>query len=48
MAKLTFEVVGTTLFGTDIEQHASDIAEVLEAVNVSTQELRSLMLMLFP
>lgn len=48
MAKLTFEVVGTTLFGTDIEEHASDIAEVLEAVNVSTQELRSLLLLLFP
>ena len=48
MAKLTFEVVGTTLFGTDIEQHSNDIAEVLEAVNVSTQELRSFLLLRFP
>jgi len=48
MGKLTFEAVGTTLFGVDIEQHADEISKVLEVVNVSTQELRSILLLLLP
>lgn len=48
MAQLTFEVVGTTLFGADIKQHAADIAEVLESINVSTQEVRSFLLLMLP
>ena len=46
MGKLAFEIVGTTLFGTDIEQHAAEISEVLEVINVPTHELRSLLLVL--
>ena len=48
MGKLAFEIVGTTLFGTDIEQHAAEISEVLEVINVPTHELRSLLLVLAP
>lgn len=39
MGKLTFEVVGMTLFGVDIERHAGEISKVLEVINVSTQQL---------
>jgi cytochrome P450 len=48
MGKLTFEAVGTTLFGVDIEQHAEEISRILDVVNVSTQELRSILLLLLP
>ena len=43
MGKLTFQIVGATLFGSDIEQHASEVAEIIEVVNQQTQEMRALM-----
>ena len=43
MGKLTFQIVGSTLFGSDIEQHADEVAEILEVVNQQTQEFRALM-----
>ena len=43
MGKLTFQIVGATLFGSDIEQHADEVAEILEVVNMQTQEMRALM-----
>ena len=43
MARLTFRIVGATLFGTDIERHADEIARILEVVNLRSQELRALM-----
>ena len=43
MSRLTFEIVGATLFGTDIERHADDVAEILEVVNLASHEPRALM-----
>lgn len=43
MGKLTFQIVGATLFGSEIEQHADEVAEILEVVNQQTQEMRALM-----
>ena len=45
MGRLTFEIVGMTLFGTDIERHADAVAETLEVINVPTHELKSLLLL---
>lgn len=43
MSRLTFRIVGATLFGSDIERHAGEVAEILEVVNLRPQELRALM-----
>ena len=43
MARLTFRIVGATLFGSDIERHADEVAEILEVVNLRSQELRAIM-----
>jgi len=43
MGKLTFQIVGATLFGSDIEQYADEIADIIEVVNLQTQEPRALM-----
>lgn len=43
MGRLTFQIVGATLFGSDIEQHADEVADILEVVNLQTQEIRALM-----
>lgn len=47
MADLTFQIVAATLFGSDAEPHAAEMAEILEIVNLHTQELRAL-LTLYP
>ena len=43
MSALTFDIVGATLFGGDIEGHAAEMAEILDVVNLSTHDLRALM-----
>ena len=43
MSALTFDIVGATLFGCDIEGHAAEMAEILDVVNLSTHDLRALM-----
>ncbi len=43
MSRLTFEVVGATLFGADIERYADEVAEILEVINLHTHELRALL-----
>ena len=43
MSRLTFQIVGATLFGGDIERHAGEIAEIQDAVNMRPQEMRALM-----
>jgi cytochrome P450 len=43
LGRLTFRIVGATLFGSDIEQHADEVAGILEVVNLQTQEIRALM-----
>ena len=43
MLRLTFRIVGATLFGADIERHAGEVAEILEVVNLRPQEPRALM-----
>jgi cytochrome P450 len=43
MSKLTFEVVGMTLFGVDVEPYAQEINEILDVINISTHELRALL-----
>lgn len=43
MSKLTFEVVGATLFGVDVEPLAREINEILDVINISTHELRALL-----
>ena len=47
MSELTFRIVGATLFGSDIERHARDVAGILDIVNLNAQEPRALMT-LFP
>lgn len=43
MGRLTFQIVGATLFGTDIDAHAAEIAEILEVVNIHTHQLSALL-----
>ena len=43
MSRLTFQIVGATLFGGDIERHAGEIAEIQDVVNMRCQEMRALM-----
>ena len=43
MSTLTFKVVGTTLFGVDVDPYVQEIAEILEVINISTHELRALL-----
>ena len=43
MSGLTFRIVGATLFGSDLEQHAGEVAEILEVVNLNAHEIRALM-----
>ena len=43
MSTLTFKVVGTTLFGVDVEPYVQEIADILEVINISTHELRALL-----
>lgn len=47
MGQLTFQIVCATLFGSDADAHAAQMAEILEIVNLHTQELRAL-LTLYP
>ncbi len=47
MSRLTFRIVGATLFGSDLDHHGDDIAEIVELVNLDPLELRAL-LTLFP
>ncbi|MBI4695788.1 MAG: cytochrome P450 [Gammaproteobacteria bacterium] len=46
LSKLTFEIVGATLFGTDIERYADEVADILEVVNLHTQDPRALLTLL--
>ena len=43
MSRLTFGIVGATLFGSDIERHAGEVAEILEVANLNPLEPRALM-----
>lgn len=43
MGRLAFQIVGATLFGSDIEQYADEVAGILDVVNLQTQEIRALM-----
>ena len=47
MSELTFDIVGETLFGRDIKEHAREMAEILEVVNLASTDLRSF-LTLYP
>ena len=46
MSKLTLGIVGATLFGSDIERHAGEIAEILDVVNLAPHAPRALMSLL--
>jgi len=43
LSRLTFQVVGATLFGADIEAHADEVAEMLDFMNVNPKTLRGLL-----
>ncbi len=43
MSRLTFGIVGATLFGSDLERHAGEISEILEVANLYPFESRALM-----
>ena len=43
MSRLTFGIVGATLFGSDLERQAGEVAEILEVVNLYPLETRALM-----
>lgn len=43
LSRLTFQVVGATLFGADIEAHADEVAAMLDVMNVNPKTLRALL-----
>jgi cytochrome P450 len=43
LSRLTFQVVGNTLFGADIEAHADEVADMLDFMNVNPKTLRGLL-----
>ena len=43
MSRLTFGIVGATLFGSDLERHAAEVAEILDVANMHPLEIRGLM-----
>ena len=47
LSRLTFGVVGATLFGADIETYADEVAEMLDVMNVNPKTVRAL-LTLYP
>ena len=47
MSALTLDIVGATLFGRDIKEHAREMAGILDVVNLSSNDLRSF-LTLYP
>ena len=47
MSALTFDIVGETLFGCDIEEHTSAMAQILDVVNLSENDPRAF-LTLYP
>lgn len=46
MSALTFRIVGRTLFGSDIDRYAGEMASILHVVNLQPQEPRGLMTLL--
>ena len=46
MSDLTFGIVGATLFSSDIERHAGEVAEILDVVNLAAHDPRALMALL--
>jgi len=46
MSALTFRIVGRTLFGSDIDRYADEMAQILDVVNLQPQETRALMTLL--
>ena len=43
MSRLTFRIVGATLFGSDLDPHGDEIAEILEVANLHPLDIRALM-----
>ena len=43
MSRLTFGIVGATLFGSDVDRYAREVAEILDVVNLYMLEIRALM-----
>ena len=43
MSRLTLRIVGATLFGSDIDRYADDVADIMEVTNVGAHELRALL-----
>ena len=43
MSRLTFGIVGATLFGSDLERHAGEVSEILDVANLYPLEPRALM-----
>lgn len=43
MLRLTYQIVGATLFGSDIDQYHDEVAEILEVVNLRPQEYKALL-----
>ena len=46
MGRLTLQIAGATLFGTDIERHADEVVGILDVVNLNYQEPRAIMTLL--
>ncbi|MGE3771750.1 MAG: cytochrome P450 [Gammaproteobacteria bacterium] len=43
LSRLTFQVVGATLFGADIDAHADEVAAMLDVMNVNPKTVRALL-----
>lgn len=46
LGRLTLQIVGATLFGTDMERHADEVVGILDVVNLNYQEPRAIMTLL--
>ncbi len=46
MLRLTYQIVGATLFGSDIDEYHDEVAEILEVVNLRPQEFKALLTMI--
>ena len=43
MHRLTYQIVGATLFGSDIDEYAQEVTEILDIVNLRPQDFKALM-----
>lgn len=43
MSRVTFQIVAATLFGSEIDEHAGEMSDILDVINVNTKTLHAFM-----